>query len=433
MSDQRRRLGWVITLGALGLAVGGFALVMEQVDEAVERPPTGLAASNPYHALDLSLNALGLPTESRYGLGPLPDNDHVVVIFTDRETTRAPMADRLVDWVAGGGHLVAVAARDTPSLWVDLGLDEPAPVVEPDPNKSLLTPAPDTGRVEAHSPPSDHVVEDTLLARFNIWTEATGLDPTPQVHRFAASDLPPLPGGAHTEAALAPDRRFAATTEDVLYASIDGNPTPTVPVVSQPWGAGRVSALVDTEFLRNEQLASHDGAALFWLVVHEGGPPPAGAVLVLSGDSPSLAGILWDKLWPAIVALFVLTVGWLWRSAVVFGPPLQAEPPPRRSLLEHIDAVGAWLWRNNHQDDLLAELRRKARARLASRNRELAHTEGEAFHVLASRVSGVAVADVRAAFDTAPKSDRRAFVQIVSTLRDLSQERPHAGTPGSPV
>jgi hypothetical protein len=416
------RLGGALPLVLLSAmvvaALGGFFLVMEPVDKEVETGPQGLARTNPYLALERSLTALGLPTSSRYGLGTLPETDHAVVVFVTQAEAREPLVGRLDRWVSDGGHLIAVAAQPDAGfdLFDTLFSDEEPPEALAEP---ALEPE-DEADIEDHLTVTEPI-EDPLFDAFFISARTVATSASPDVYTLDPDALPPFEGGDPLIVELRRDIALESAGPVAVYAESAGGRPLGYPVVQTRWGDGRVTALSDAGGLRNAALGDHDGAALMWRLLHLDGPAPAGVVFVLTGDSPSLPALLWRAAWPALISLAVLVFALLWRSAGAFGPPLRSPAPSRRSLGEHIEAVGNWHWRHDHHSALLDELRRTARARLVARNTELGALSREDFPAAAGALTGLPAAEIRDAFAHGQRvPTRRDLTRIVATLHALA-------------
>ncbi len=459
-TDRSALSSWGLVLGVLVAAVATFFALFERVEEETTAPMSSLARANPQLAFARSLTALGLPATARYGLGTLPPPSTTIVVFEQRARARAPMVERLADWVETGGHLVVVAAApdeplalaalealvpadpepvpEAPDPAPDCGAGLPAddcsvPSASPAPAPPLEAPAADTGapRPEtggwAPDPAPPVPLDDPLLLAFG-WQAWSAGGPGPRLrHRFPPDQLAPLSGqdalvarlplGISLSGAPSAERSAVPLPPDGTRPPL---PAATVPVLHTAWGAGQVTAITALDFLENTQL-DDQGMAAGWRLLHPPGRAPSAALLVLRGESPSLATLLWTHAWTAVISAAVLIIALLWMGAGAFGPPLRSPPPVRRSLREHIEAVGVWHWRHGHHDLLLAELRRSARARLAARSTALASARADDHARLAAALTGLPAADIEEALAEGQRvATRRDLIRIVSTLRALA-------------
>lgn len=424
MSDRRETSGAlapvVLLLGAAALAVGSFLLLFEKVEEEVDAQPRGLAAQNPWYAMERLLGDLGVPASSRYGLGQLPPTDHVIVLLTTDDAQRGPLSERLSGWVAAGGHLMLAPAEANPALDLfSLFGDEPADPASTGDSGAIDTEPDDTG-----TPPDDVVLpQDDLLDDLGVlvaerWVGGARARVEVQSPRVAAPRalrVQAVPTVViWSEPAFLPDDGQDLEIWHAGSSQIDGT---AYGAVVRPLGAGRVTLLPEVDLLRSEHIDELDHAVFLVDLLVGAGAMPAGALLVLSGDAPSIAGLLWRAGWPALVSLFALTLAWAWRSAMPFGPRLPDAPRDRRSLLEHVEATGHFLWRHGHHGALLAAARGRLRDRLSRRHPGLAKLDDEALAVAIAERLDLDPEETRAALTGGGGRDRRAFLAAVRALQ----------------
>ena len=93
----------------LVLLVAWFRHTFHRVEKTLYLPPTGEAAYNPLYALAKTLEADGVKVNARQRL-LLDDNalapTDTLLLFNAPRTLSPPDAERLLDWVEGGGHLL---------------------------------------------------------------------------------------------------------------------------------------------------------------------------------------------------------------------------------------------------------------------------------------------------------------------------------------
>ena len=70
---------------------------------------------------------------------------------------------------------------------------------------------------------------------------------------------------------------------------------------------------------------------------------------------------LWLWLWihagPLVIVLTLLLIAWLFGAVRRFGPMQPVPPPARRRVLEHIEAAGHFLWKQNQRHRLVEGVR----------------------------------------------------------------------------
>lgn len=334
-------------------------------DRAVRRDPW-LFAREALGELGLTLREAPLARLLRH---PPPAGD-VIVLDTDRP--RQPdEARRLLAWAAAGGHLI-------------------------------LRP-PEPSREEDAAPPDDPLL-DLLGLRVRFDPNITWPD-EPAVWRVGGRALRLLFNAYYVLEGTAP--------ADLLVVDENG-----VHMIQRRHGRGLVTVLSDMQLWHNGDLADFAHADALWHLLTQRGRP--GTVwLVTAHGMPPLWRLVWDGGRLALAALAVLLLAAGWRAAPRFGPLLPDAPPPRRALLEHIDAAGHWAWRQDQREALLAAERRAVLAAVARRHRQSPPADDPARRAwLAARLGLDAATVERLFFAPAPR-DPRAFTDHIRQLENL--------------
>ena len=150
---------------------------------------------------------------------------------------------------------------------------------------------------------------------------------------------------------VAPGASHALELETGGYAliSMPGAPAPlwhdrensSVRVYGE--GKGRVVMLA-TDYFSNSELQTRDHAELLLaLTALRGAASHVTVVKYL--DMQPWWQLLWDRFYMLMLGACALLVLALWAALRRFGPLLPEPAAARRSLMEHIDASGAWLWK----------------------------------------------------------------------------------------
>ena len=383
------------------LLVGLFLVTHERVADTEPVGPSGRAVRDHFWAANLLLQEMGVQTESRYGLGqlPPPEADTVIVVLASDSDHRRSMSERLLDWVADGGHLVFAAqpaneADHFPSFngesW---DLAAPPDALEQmfgitsQQDPTPLWSVPTVMNVEHASSTADSSV-DTLVTGARVHVE--GLD----CALVVAEGKPALPDA-----------------ESPLRASLRAR---------CPVGLGQVTVVSSVDLFHNDALKDHraDNAAFFWdTVAHD--TTPTDAIFVLRGDAPSFLALIWNRGWPAIIGLACTLLAWAAWQGQRFGPILDRPVVARRSMLEHLDASGSILWRHQRLGGLSRAMRAAVRVRLARRSPSLAHLNGDAFARAVAELTGQPPSIIHQALLAPPPTERRAFIEMMQTLQHL--------------
>jgi hypothetical protein len=141
--------------------------------------------------------------------------------------------------------------------------------------------------------------------------------------------------------------------------------------------------------------------------------------LVYAAQMPSLWRMVLQRGWPVWAPLLLALLAWLWLRMHRFGPLRPAPAGERRSLLEHVRASGEHLFRYNRRALLYASARNSFLARLRRRDPVAAALSGEPqVGAIAERL-GIPAEAVRTALQAPPSHDKSAFRHRISTLIQL--------------
>jgi hypothetical protein len=334
---------------------------------------SGEARANPYFAARLLLERLGMRVHQTVEVSSpqaLP-RGATLVLAAARAKLDPPTVEALLEWVEGGGHLVVGVEGDLERDWLLSSLEVSAEWPQEDPDSGgRACPAPDEGSIE------DVVLPDgrTLKAGFE------------------GGPVLVDQGKGHLW----------------RHESQDGTR-----ILALGWGDGRVTLFSTLRPFDNRHLGKLDHAELLWGVL--GDSPSRELFLVRYLDSASLPKWLWERAPLALVAAGVFLLLWLWRVVPRFGPLLPGDGVDRRSLLEHIRAVGRFHADQRRQGRLLEVLRADC-LELFGRVAPLARgLDGAARLREASRLTRIHPRELLHAFSGAPAT-RHDFSNMVRTL-----------------
>jgi hypothetical protein len=182
-------------------------------------------------------------------------------------------------------------------------------------------------------------------------------------------------------------------------------------------GEGRVAVLTSLGFLRNNSIGEFDHAEFGWRLAgaRDAAEP---TLLFLVMTSPPLGDWLLNQAWPVVLAAMLLIALWLARIIPRFGPLAPDPPPVRRSLLEHIVAIGRFLWSRGEGAYLLEALRERV-WRAANRRgiASQAVPQAQAIEAIA-QLAGLPETTARLAL-AAGAATAPAFVETAAQLREI--------------
>ena len=390
MSRARRTLLIVlvsVTVAALVAAgVAWFLHTHERVDKEFALPPRGEAGYNPLYALKKTLQADGVTVDSRQRLNlaaqTLGARDTLLILNDPRSMTPVD-ARQLMQWVAGGGHLVL---RTPPTESWDKETD--VPVLEA--LGVLLTDdAPECEPLQVEG--EDHHVEFCSGRRF-FFDE---VEP-----ELAWGDLE----AAYVYARLAHGQGHVDVLADLDFLTNTGSDKTNLLL---PSAEAQVGGLRDGPHraLARQVLAPNYGRG----TVH----------LVYAAQMPSLLRTVLQQGWPVWAPLMLALLAWLWLRNQRFGPLLPTPAGERRSLLEHVRASGEHLFRYGRGVLLYSAARQAFLSRLRRRDPLAAALTGEPQVMAIAERLAISPDTLRRALQAPSAHDKTAFRDRISTLIQL--------------
>ncbi len=299
--SRRFPIAFVVAGFLLILAVAGFFALFERVEEEAEVGYQGAARTNPFLATERLFTRLGAPART-LAAGPttLPPADHALLVLNPARSLSAERFAQILDWVRKGGKLI-VTPDEAPSL-------------------------------------------DPILRHWSVGVADQPDAGEPEVFEVALLE------GTKARVEMPRTRRLVVERKD---AQIQKGTEAGLAFVRYAEGEGSVTFLADAGFLANDHIGRHDHAVLAWALVRAGGDVPAGIWIAVRDEVPTLGQLLARHAWMALASGALLIAAWLWSAGARFGPLLPVPPRDRRSLLEHVEASGDFLWRTGRGDELL--------------------------------------------------------------------------------
>ncbi len=198
-----------------------------------------------------------------------------------------------------------------------------------------------------------------------------------------------------------------------LWSDAEGS---TVRVYQE--GRGKLVMVAD-DFFNNSDLRDHDHAELLLALAALNQTAPH-FTIVQNLDAVHWHKLLWKNYSMMLIALAALLALLFWAAVRRFGPVLPQPVVERRSLMEHIDASGAWLWKaKDGRDVLLAAAREDTLAVIRRRAPGLFRlTEQELVSALA-RMCELPEDQVAQALHQAPAPTPLHFTRQIRILQEL--------------
>jgi hypothetical protein len=367
--------GLILCLSAY-LFTQNFAFVRERVWVGL----SGEARVNGLLAARMLLTRMGsrvLESSDLARLGQFAA-DGTVFLAADRKDMDPASATRLLDWVSDGGRLVVAAQRN--------------------------------------------LTRDPLMEALGVTVKDDELRKSdPKAEEVE------LPDGMRLRVEVLPSARLY---DNDNAASWRHESQGAIRMLQIPYDDGFVTVLSTFRPFNNRAIGRLDHAELLWHLASDGGRPVE-VWLVRHLDAPSLPQWLVKNALPCMVALGVFLALALWRAIPRFGP-LQPNPTPdRRSLVEHLAAMGRFYSMQRQLPKLIRAVRQDGLELLGSRAPETRGQDGAARLKSAARLTGLRPRELLQAF-TAPVTTPHEFILAVRVLAAFRQQLTPHGKPAEP-
>ncbi|CAM2065607.1 DUF4350 domain-containing protein [Sulfidibacter corallicola] len=356
----------------LALVVLLFLALFEKKEITVNTGRQGEARTNPFHAAVRFLETRGVRTKSLRRLGngqSLPDTDEFLFLAATRHAFSRERNEELKDWVSRGGQLIIVAQdRD------------------------------------------DDERQDSLLTDFGFGVNFDGTEYLDEPHELTWNESVTI------KTTFRSARRVLFPSEEtIMYLKDDFG----FWYVSTAFDQGTVGVLSESDLFDNDHIGRHDNAFVFWEIITQTGEAPGSVWLVYGEEYESFWTLFFNKGWPALLALALLTGFTLWRMGSRQGP-IEPDPPlDRRRLLEHIEASGAFLWRRGFGLHMVEVLRGIMWSRLRHRHPGWQKLEDREVHERIAEISGLTGLRIQQAVKREDLEKEDVFLQTVIDIETI--------------
>ena len=336
-----RRAGFILAIAlllVLGLIASYVLGKLEPYEDVIEHGPAPEVASSPYLAAEHFLRKQGIAARRAEGLDVLdglPSEGQTLMLLADRGNMTPRQVERVLQWTAGGGHLLFIAER----LW-----DE-----EEGKSGDLLL---DLLGVQQYM--SDELDDEEA-------SEAEAENEQNEEHE-AYPQLTKL----YLENEQAP-AYIAFDTDFHLYdaqnrAHAWANSDSATHLLQLYHGDGLITVLSDPWIWQNRNISEYDHAWLLWYLSQD-----SAVTLLYHADSDGLARLLLRHFPLALLVLALLIIATLWHVGMRHGPLQAPASRARRQLEEHLRGSADFLLRRSGQHSLLKglqqDINRRARRR----------------------------------------------------------------------
>ena len=418
---MRRLRFWLLLIPVL-LLLGACFSQYERVTVTEETGFRGRAAYDPYFAAELLFEGLGLTLERPNSWEDLPPVEHTILLPQHSFRSRVP-AERLLEWVRQGGHLVVAGVLGAEGTLDPDALEE---AEEPEEERAAWEePAEEVEEEKDPKAPRDPLLEPLgLELRTYDFAKSAPADEDGEPWQLE------MDRGLHRVSIGQRVRVARKRPGTYLAPAPEGEDDHDHSLVRMAHGQGWVTVLSDMRFFTNEALGKEDHAAFSWDVLAPPQRVPEGLTIFVRG-----AYLPWYELvarhgWRVLVSGALALALFLWSRGSRFGPVESAAAPERRSLLEHVAASGEFLWRHRLGEVLLRSSREHVVREALRKDPLLARLpENQRIRHLAEKAE-IAGGQLAVALQNKTVEDPAEFLRIVKTLEAV--RRTHTGPPSQP-
>lgn len=344
----------------------------------------GEARRNPWLAATRFLEANNYPVLTARGVLTLPESESILFIPANAIHSAA-LARHVIDWTRDGGHVVYLAegGEQFRSDWNELA------------DFSMSGSA----RQEMHP----------LLTEMGITVDKKSSTPS----KASSMDTVNIDGTTY-RMSLAEHIWFDVSSSKFRVLWNAGPDKKNTPLASMKVGEGQLTILAHAHAFRNRWIDDDDHAPLLLALVES--TNPVYNVHFFKSGRVSLWDMLWEHAWPALIAVVVLLLVWLWSVMPRFGPVLTLPWKAQRRFAGHLEESGAYLWKQGLTDALLQAPRQ---AVLTAARRQGYHPEERLFASLLATRAGLPVERVTDAIHGGNAHDARLLTRQIADLQTI--------------
>jgi hypothetical protein len=370
-----------ITISIVSLTAYWFYNNFNYITETVEIGYQGEARKNPVLAAEVFLERMGASVESHYlekdyalswdFFVNVLNRDDILILRRNKLGLTDYQIELLLDWVKAGGHLIMDSQQN----------------------------------------------DDALLTKFRI---------TLSKNNGEVAETSPIAfywQGYPLEVAFNQEFYFKAFYDPINKISNKNGTFALFYYFSQ----GYVTILSDLAFIENNKIGEYDHAQFLWhLVTSE---LAAKRVFFLQKNPiiddndknqfPSLWSLLWTNMSSVIISALLLLLFWLWATSHRFGSLLPEPPRSRRRLLEHIEASGQFLWKQDQAVRLLTTERKALLKRIESVHPDWIQLSRKKLSQELAQISDLSVNEIEMALEKIKPKTEMVFTRNIQVLSKI--------------
>lgn len=392
----------LIILGFILLFAGLFWLMLEPYDDTEWVPPSTEARLNEYLAAERFIKRNNIHIESHKNLkllDNLPKTSDAIILSSSRASLSEQRRQQLDTWVRNGGHLLV--SYSEPWLFDDQVLDPlleswgiKAVYLQDDERNTLQT------KKSSKKTESDNTTEDVSLCKTPVRLPNTLIWPTEK--EPLTIDLQTSFGLVNTQGEL------------LLKNSVE----PPYQLIQKTIGDGRVTVLTYMGIWQNDEIGDYDHAYLLRLLLAD-----HTSVWWLYGlEYPSLWQLLVQHALPILISLAAFILFFCWYHAKRFGQTKPEASPERRQLLEHLQAVASFFWRNKQSGYLINTLKQQVEQRIRLHHKQYSELSQVKQYQLLATLSGLPIEEVQWTMSQDTLHNEIEFIRVTKNLQHIRNQ-----------
>ena len=345
--SSEKRIPILIFVGlALILAVAGTKWVFENFEYKEVEKTTNYSAKarrNKFLAAEYFLQKLGFDAESdgnRSRLLDVNDSEKTILLNHYGPKLSPTRFNNLKNWIKDGGHLIFTATNFQYVNNEDEEYDY------------------------FGNTTSEEYKKNQLLEEFGILPQYTQFDDNKPYPYDQDSHAYTLKNGKKIRINFSPDTQLIDINKNASFALKDEY---GYHLLQYQIGNGKLTVLSDNNFLTNTNIGEFDHAYLLWLLNLDKENENNKILLLYNTQSDSIFTLLWKYSKHACIAFFALLILWLWSMQNRVGPILSLKNYSKRNIIEHLNAVARFNWRQDHGKQLLNQSRKTCENNLLKR------------------------------------------------------------------
>lgn len=379
-----KQFAWYAVLGLVfGLGIIWFLHTHELVTEEYYHGYRGIAKNNPFLAAEKLIDKMGIASHSSNSLDLLDisnfDSKNTLILKQNSFPLAEIYVEQLLYWVSRGGHLIATSN-----------------IVYEETNQS-----------------SNIYYNDYLFQRLAVKRQFQKVE---GIHQIALTS-----DWQQYELTINFLARYYLEVDEIdKIVDYSLNSEFGAHLISFSFGLGRITLASDLDFMRNENIAQADHAQFSWALASWTQPEQIWLVSLQQQRMPGLLALVWQHAAQVIINILVLLLMFLWYASWRFGSILPDEQLARRSLLEHIEANGYFLWQQGQAKYLLHRVYQTVMANLFIRQPHWADLDNHKLSLNISKLINLPVQDISRALQLAQQAENLSEHEFTHTIYILN-------------